>query len=310
MKQVWVVKVSGNELSDERFLSALAEALKEIRAEHPVVLVHGGGKDIAELHHRLGVQYEIVEGLRATSAEGIRLVEMALSGVVNTRLVRTLVHHGIPAQGISGVDAGLIRVTPRQVSGRSLGFVGKIHRVDPKPLERMLKSGILPVVSPVSLGPEGESYNVNADEAAQAIAAALSAQTLVFLTNVSGILDGNGRILQQVEAEQVESLISEGVISGGMIPKARSAAAAVKAGVSTVLITDLEGLRSGSGTSVSHARPRERRYPRRSGIGKVFSPRRSLRTRRKTKVSKRIGESSESATKLPPAVRLADSPVR
>jgi acetylglutamate kinase len=154
MKNVWVVKVSGNDLSDEGFLARLAGVLKGIRTRHPLALVHGGGREIAEMHHRLGVQYEFVEGLRATSADGIRLVEMVLSGLVNTRLVRTLVHHGVPAQGISGVDAGLIRVAPRKVGGRSLGFVGEIRKVNPAPLERMLKSGLLPVLSPVSLGPE------------------------------------------------------------------------------------------------------------------------------------------------------------
>ncbi len=248
MKDVWVVKVSGNSLEDKGFLAHLAEVLKAIHSEHPLALVHGGGKEIADLHRRLGVEYEFVEGLRVTSADGIRLVEMVLSGLVNTRLVRLLVNHGIAAHGVSGVDMGLIRVEPKRVGGRPLGFVGEIRQVQPGPLEWMLGSGVVPVVSPVSLGLDGRSYNVNADEAAQAIAVALLAQTLVFLTDVPGIMDSNSEVMRRVEAAQAEKLVAEGVITDGMIPKARSAVSAVESGVSSVLITDLEGLQNGEGT--------------------------------------------------------------
>ncbi len=250
MKETWVLKISGNELSDRQFLERLVDAVKSLRENVNLVIVHGGGKEIAELHHRLDVEYEFVEGLRATGEEGIKLVEMVLSGLVNKRLVRVLVSNGIDAIGMSGVDRGLMTVEPRFVKGKSLGFVGRITGVRADAIESEIERGVLPVISPVSLGSDGSSYNVNADEAAQAIAVAASADALIFLTNVPGVLK-DGELVPSIYPGQVERLIEAGTVYGGMIPKVRSAAEAVRSGVKRVMITDIDGLLAGRGTVVA-----------------------------------------------------------
>ncbi len=249
MKETWVLKIGGNELSDGKFLERLVKTVKELQKRAKLLVVHGGGREIAELHHRLGVEYEFVEGLRVTGAEGMKLVEMVLSGLVNKRLVRLFVSAGIDAMGMSGVDRGTMLVEPRFVNGKSLGFVGRITHVRADVLEYELEKGIVLVISPVSLGPDGGSYNVNADEAAQSVAVAVEADVLAFLTNVPGVLV-EGKVLKELSPEDAERMIESGAIHGGMIPKVRSASLAVRSGVGKVVITDIEGLSSGEGTIV------------------------------------------------------------
>lgn len=248
-KSVLVLKIGGNQVEDENFLAGLVEAVKGLLPDHAVVVVHGGGKEIADLHRELGVSFETIEGLRATSEESLRLVEMVLNGVVNTRLVRTLVNGGVDAVGLSGVDLGLVRVTPLSVSGRSLGRVGAVQRVNGEALLQLLDAGITPVISPVSLGEDGLSYNVNADHVAAGVARAVEAVRLVFVSNVPGV-QVTGRTMRALTVKQIEGLIADGHITGGMIPKVRSATEAVLNGVYQAVITDLAGLAKDGGTAI------------------------------------------------------------
>jgi acetylglutamate kinase len=233
-----VLKIGGNELDDPLFVADLARAVAALRPTP--VLVHGGGKEIGVLQKALGGEPRFIEGLRVTDSYALQAAEMVLCGLVSTRLVLALLEAGADAQGLSGVDRGLIRVEKQQHPAGDLGRVGRPVAVRGDVLREMLADGVLPVVAPVSLGPEG-SYNVNADEAAGAIAAALGDAEVVFVTNVPGVLIQGDRA-PHLTAAQVEGLIADGTISGGMIPKVRSALAALAAGVGAARITNLVGL--------------------------------------------------------------------
>lgn len=248
-KHPLVLKIGGNQVEDEEFLAGFVATVKGLRAEYGVIVVHGGGKEIADLHGQLGVGFETIEGLRATSEESLRLVEMVLNGVVNTRLVRNLVNGGVDALGLSGVDMGLVRVTPLSVSGRSLGRVGAVERVNGEALLQLLDLGVTPVISPVSLGEDGLAYNVNADHVAAGVAKAVEAAKLVFVSNVPGV-QVTGRTMRALTIQQIEGLILDGHITGGMIPKVRSAMEAVLNGAQQAVITDLAGLAKDGGTAV------------------------------------------------------------
>jgi acetylglutamate kinase len=248
-KHVLVLKIGGNQVEDEGFLAGFVAAVKELLGEYAVIVVHGGGKEIANLHGQLGVSFETVEGLRATSEESLRLVEMVLNGVVNTRLVRHLVNGEIDALGLSGVDLGLVRVTPLKVNGRDLGRVGAVQAVNGEALLQLLDLGVTPVISPVSIGEDGLAYNVNADHVAAGVAKAVEAVKLIFVSNVPGV-QVTGRTMRALTMKQVDGLIAEGHITGGMIPKVRSATEAVSNGVYQAVITDLEGLVNDGGTAV------------------------------------------------------------
>lgn len=244
-----VVKVGGNEIDDETFLEGLVQAVAEVAHAARVVVVHGGGKEIAQLHEQLGVGFELVDGLRVTTADSLRLVKMVLSGLVNTRLTRRLVNAGVDALGVSGVDLGLVRVEPHRPNGRDIGFVGRVVEVRTEALQGFLASGIVPVLSPVSLGVDGHSYNVNADQVAGAVAAALGAQRLVLVSNVPGVLV-DGVSLSRLSVAGAEAYIASGHITGGMVPKVRAAVDAVHSGVTAAVITNLQGLHHGGGTAV------------------------------------------------------------
>jgi acetylglutamate kinase len=248
-KPILVLKTGGNQVEDEAFLAGFVAAVSGLLAEQAVIIVHGGGKEITDLHAQLGVATETVEGLRATSEESLRLVEMVLNGVVNTRLVRWLVAGGVDALGLSGVDMGLVRVTPLAVKGRSLGRVGQVQAVNGEALLQLLDLGLTPVISPVSLGEDGLSYNVNADHVAAGVARAVEARKLIFVSNVPGVQVA-GRTMRALTVGQIEGLIADGHITGGMIPKVRSATEAVASGVYQAVITDLAGLTKGEGTAV------------------------------------------------------------
>lgn len=244
-----VLKVGGNEIDDDGFLAGLVSAVADVQPHAQVVIVHGGGKEIGELHGQLGIPFEFIEGLRVTSAESLRLVKMVLSGQVNTRLTRWLVNGGIDALGMSGVDLGLVRVEPLRPNGLDIGFVGRVVGVRADVLQFLLDKSMVPVISPISLGVDGLSYNVNADQVAAAIAVAIGAERLVFVSNVPGVwIDGVQA--SQLTIAGVEASIANGQISGGMVPKVRSAIEAVQAGVPAAVITNLEGLRSGLGTVI------------------------------------------------------------
>ncbi len=249
--QATVIKIGGGELDSEAFLQELVSAIQGLRdGGESIVVVHGGGKTIAQYQQALGLEPEFLDGLRVTTTESLAVAEMVLSGLLNKRLVRHLTAAQLPACGISGVDAGTVLVTKMTHPQGDLGQVGEVVEVNPQLLWLLLAQGYVPVVSPISIGlTDGRNYNVNADHAAMGIAAALSTPRLVFLTDVPGVLIA-GRIVRVLTPTQAEEWITEGFIEGGMIPKVRSALLAVERGVSKAVITNLAGLNSGSGTSV------------------------------------------------------------
>ncbi|RME84851.1 MAG: acetylglutamate kinase [Caldilineae bacterium] len=250
---IHVIKIGGSQIDDRQFLSRMVETIASIRDQGILpVIVHGGGQEIVRLHDELGVPFEVVEGLRVTSEQSIRLVKMGLNGIANLRIVRYLVNGGLDAIGLNGIDMGLVRVEKYRLGEIDLGRVGKVSAVRTEKLKALLQDGLIPVISPVSLGVDGLSYNVNADHVAEAMAVSLEAERLVFITNVPGVLIA-GRPMRALEIGEVEELIGDGHISGGMIPKARSAVAAVKAGVPIALITDLEHYARGEGTAIVRA---------------------------------------------------------
>jgi acetylglutamate kinase len=250
-----VIKVGGNELDDPAFLDGLAASVAAVQAEgHVPVIVHGGGKTIASYQEKLGLRPQFIEGLRVTDEASLDVAEMVLSGLTNKRIVRALVSAGIRAAGISGVDDGTIYVEKMWHPLGDLGRVGEIQDVDPHLIYALIDAGIVPVVSPISFGAlDALSYNVNADHAATAIAARLGAIKLIFVSNVPGILVA-GRVVRAVTADQAEQWIQEGIITGGMIPKVRSAIHAVQGGVAQAVITNLAGVQENSGTGVIGAR--------------------------------------------------------
>lgn len=232
---ITVVKVGGNEVDDRDWTARLAAALA--REAGPVVVVHGGGKEVSDLQRTLGAEPEWRDGLRVTTPEALRAVSMVLSGVVNKRLVAALIGAGAEAVGLSGEDGPVLLADPAQ-EGR-LGRTGVIREVRPRVLTALLEAGIVPVLSPVSRGPDGAPLNVNADDAAAAVAGALRAARFLMVSNVPGVLDGGERI-PLIDAAEVETLIGSGVASGGMAPKLRAAARAAHAGVPEVRIGALE----------------------------------------------------------------------
>lgn len=245
--EVW--KIGGNELDSPEFLQGLAQAVQQ--STRPVVIVHGGGQAITNLQERLGVPVRKVDGFRITGLADLEVVQLVLIGDTNKRIVLALLQAGVDALGISGLDGGLLRCIPKQHPTLDLGWVGEIHNVRADILHNMLGLGYTPVVAPVSLGQTTDgaphAYNVNADDAAKAVAMAARASTLVFVSNVPGVL-ASGQVLPNLNATQTASLIDTGVITGGMIPKVQAALAVVASGVPAVRITNLTGLLTGTGT--------------------------------------------------------------
>jgi acetylglutamate kinase len=245
---VTVLKVGGNEVDDPAWVGRFARAVAGRGGR--LVVVHGGGKEVSALQRLLGAEPEWRDGLRVTSDEAMRAVAMVLSGVVNKRLAAALLTAGVDAVGISGEDGGLLRA--RIAAGGSMGRTGEVEAVRAELLHAWLGQGLLPVVSPVSRGPDGAALNVNADDAAAAVAAALGAAELLFVSNVAGVLDA-GHVLESVETDEVEALIADGTAQGGMAPKLRAAARAAWT-VGRVRIGGLEMLDNpGAGTRVCAA---------------------------------------------------------
>lgn len=239
MSAVRVYKVGGPALEDPGLVAPLADEVRR-GGDGRVVLVHGGGRQIERLLRALGVESRFVEGRRETSPAAMEVVEMALSGVVNKALAAGLTEAGEPAAGISGRDAGLIRA--RLIPG--LGRVGVPEAVDPAILEGLWASGLLPVVSPVSLGPAGEAVNVNADEAALGIARAVRAASLVYLSDVDGVRVED-EALDALDAGEARARIEDGTITGGMALKVRVAIGAAAAGIPEVVIAGRARLMGG-----------------------------------------------------------------
>lgn len=240
-----VLKVGGNEIDDPQFLDGFARAVAAMQ-ETPVV-VHGGGKEIADLQLKFGLTPRFVEGLRVTDDTSLAIAEMVLSGRVNKRIVAALIAAGADAIGLSGVDRALVRVEKMQHPAGDLGRVGKVVSVRGDVVRDFITRRIVPVISPISLGDDG-AYNVNADSVACAIAAALNADAVVFVTNVAGVMQ-DARVIPSLTAHEAEALIKTQVIKGGMIPKVRAALEAVAGGAKAARITNLEGLLNNTGTT-------------------------------------------------------------
>jgi acetylglutamate kinase len=240
-----VLKIGGNELDDVGFLPSLAQFVASLG--EPVVIVHGGGKAIADLQAKLGLTAVKVDGLRVTDAESLAVAQMVLSGQANKLIVAALLAAGVDAVGLSGVDGGVLRCQKKQHPTADLGFVGTITQVRAGVVQSLLAQGITAVLSPISLGEDGQIYNVNADEAASAMALALNARLLDFISNVPGVLF-EGQVIPQLTLVQTEQLITDGVVNGGMIPKVRAALAAVASGVPQARIVNMAGLVTAGGT--------------------------------------------------------------
>jgi acetylglutamate kinase len=244
MAQPVVIKIGGNEIDDPAFLAELAPAVKAVGA--PVVIVHGGGREISAMQQMMGIQPRYLDGVRVTDAPSLAVVEMVLGGLVNQRLVRYLIAGGVEAMGLRGLDRGLVRAEKMPHPTEDMGFTGRVTTVRGDVLLDLLARGITPVIAPVCLGAES-ALNVNADHVAGAVAAAVGASRAVFLTNVEGVLVGGQRV-ETLTPEQAEDLIAGGTIFGGMIPKVRTALQTLDDGVPETVITNLAGLKSGGGT--------------------------------------------------------------
>jgi acetylglutamate kinase len=237
---VRVYKVGGPALEDPGLVAPLAAEVR--RAGGPVVLVHGGGRHVDRMLSALSIETRRVNGRRETSPAAMEVVEMVLSGLVNKALTAGLTAAGVPSLGLSGRDGGLIRA--RLEPG--LGRVGTPERVDAAPLRAAWDAGFVPVVSPVSLGPQDEPVNVNADEAALGIARAVGARELVYLSDVDGVRVG-AETAPALDAARAEALIADGTIGGGMALKVRTALDAAAAGIPAVMIAGKARLLGGFG---------------------------------------------------------------
>jgi acetylglutamate kinase len=231
-----VVKFGGNAMGDDAAMASFARdivLLRQVRV-NPVV-VHGGGPMINEMLGKLGIASTFVGGRRVTDAATIEVVEMVLSGLVNKRIVQAINAQGGKAVGLSGKDAGLITCDAAEPE---LGFVGEPAEVNPAVLTNLFADDMIPVVAPLGVGRNGETFNINGDTAAGAIAAALKADRLLLLTDVAGVKDASGEVLTALSAAEVEEMTGNGTISGGMIPKTETALHAVRNGVRACTIVD------------------------------------------------------------------------
>lgn len=231
-----VVKFGGNAMGDDAAMESFARDIVLMKQcnVHPV-LVHGGGPMINEMLERQNIEPKFVNGKRVTDAETMKIAEMVLSGSVNKRIVVAINKQGGKAVGLSGKDANLMVCKKAEPD---LGFVGEPTHINPEVIKTFIDSDLIPVIAPIGIGENGETYNVNGDTAAGAIAAGLEADRLLLLTDVAGVKDGDGNVITQLSSKQVNQLTSEGVIAGGMIPKTQTALNAIEGGVRAVVILD------------------------------------------------------------------------
>jgi acetylglutamate kinase len=236
---VVVVKYGGNAMTDPELAATFAEDIVLLRSVglKPVV-VHGGGPQIGDLLRRLGKETSFVDGLRVTDAETLDVARMVLVGKVGREIVGAINVHGAYAVGLSGEDGGMITATARDAA---LGFVGDVVSVQPGIVERLLAEDMIPVVSTIGSDAAGQAYNINADTVAGALAGALGAEKVIYLTDVAGLLldvDEPASIVPRIGVADLETLISDGTISGGMIPKVRACVGAVEAGAKSAHMLD------------------------------------------------------------------------
>ncbi|MBT4046651.1 MAG: acetylglutamate kinase [Rhodospirillaceae bacterium] len=247
--QTFVIKYGGHAMGDAELADNFARdvvLMKQVGI-NPVV-VHGGGPQIGAMLDRLKIKSSFIDGLRVTDAETVEIVEMVLSGSINKAVVTAINGAGGVAVGISGKDGRLIEARKLQRTTKDpdsniekvldLGFVGEPVRINPTLLQTFAQSDLIPVIAPIGVGEGGETYNINADTAAGKIAATLKASKLVMLTDIAGVLDGNGDLISKMTPEQADRLTQEGVIKGGMIPKLETCLDAVAEGVGAAHILD------------------------------------------------------------------------
>jgi acetylglutamate kinase len=234
-----VIKYGGSAMRDPELRTSFAVdvVLLKYIGVRPVI-VHGGGPQIGATLERLGKQTTFVDGLRVTDDETMEVVEMVLGGKVNREIVALVQRGGGQAVGLTGSDGDMIRVTQRLEDDRDLGRVGRVVAVDPAPIRPVTEAGYIPVIAPIGVDAEGVTHNVNADEAAGAIAAALTAEKLILLTDVEGVRDSAGELVRQLTAEEARKHIAEGTIREGMIPKVRCCIEALERGVHRTHIID------------------------------------------------------------------------
>jgi acetylglutamate kinase len=241
-----VVKYGGNAMTDAALRRSFAHDVVLLRlvGMNPVV-VHGGGPQIESVLGRLGKKGEFVQGMRVTDAETMDVVEMVLGGTVNKEIVTLINQAGGRAVGLTGKDGGFIRAKKLLVGSDAnpdekldIGQVGEIEAIDPDVISSLEDGGFIPVVAPIGVGKQGESYNINADLVAGKLAEVLKAEKLVLLTNTPGVLDRNGKLLTGLTPKRIDELVAEGTLSGGMLPKIASALDAARGGVKSVHIID------------------------------------------------------------------------
>ena len=247
--KVIVIKYGGNAMSDETLKEGFARdvVLMKLVGMQPVV-IHGGGPQIGETLNKLGKKSKFIEGMRVTDNETMDIVETVLGGVINKEIVTLINHFGGNAVGLCGRDGVLIEAKKMIVEKDNpefdvpeiidLGHVGDVHNIDKSVIEEIIKDDSIPVIAPVGTDKSGQSYNINADLVAGKVAEILEAEKLIMLTNTKGLLDENGKVLTGVSVEEVDKLISDGIIHGGMLPKIRSALNAVHGGIQTSHIID------------------------------------------------------------------------
>lgn len=231
-----VIKLGGHAMGSD---AAMAEFARDVTLMRQVgvqpVVVHGGGPMINQMLERLNITSTFVEGKRVTDEATIEVVEMVLSGLVNARIVQAITAQGGRAVGLSGKDSGLITCEPEDPA---LGLVGRPSSVDTTVLRDLADKGIIPVIAPLGMGRAGETFNINGDTAAGAIAAALQADRLLLLTDVDGVKNGAGDVLTELTASQITDMVADGTIAGGMIPKTQTALDALAGGVRAAVILD------------------------------------------------------------------------
>lgn len=244
-----VIKYGGNAMSDDQLKSSFARdvVLMKLVGMNPV-LVHGGGPQIGKLLERVGKKTEFVEGMRITDSETMDIVEMVLGGLVNKEIVNLITRHGGNAVGLSGKDGELIRAKKMLFKRNSpelkapeiidIGHVGEVDSIDTAVVDMLIQGDFIPVIAPVGVDETGQSYNINADLVAGKLAEVLGAEKLIMLTNTAGLLDADGKVMTGLSVKEVDKLIADGVIHGGMLPKIRSALDAVHAGVQSAHIID------------------------------------------------------------------------
>jgi acetylglutamate kinase len=244
-----VVKYGGAAMVDEALQSGFAKdvVLMKLVGMNPVI-VHGGGPQIGDALARIGKESQFVEGMRVTDRETMDVVEMVLGGLVNKQIVNLIGRHGGRAVGLTGKDGNLITATKFTVRRHApeleapeiidIGHVGEVASIDPGVVDMLVQGDFIPVIAPIGIGEDGHSYNINADLVAGKVAETLKAEKLILLTNTAGVMDAHGELLTTLGIAQVEKLIADGVIQGGMLPKVRCALDAVRNGVATATISD------------------------------------------------------------------------